>query len=82
MNLNIFKKLLNLRYNSSFKILLFSLVLISIGACSTVKVETRDFIISDEDLIAKKQKVPTKDLGRVNNQTIQMYAQTRLTSDK
>lgn len=43
--------------------ILFSLVLIGLSACSTVKVETRDFIISDQDLQAKNQKIPTKELG-------------------
>lgn len=34
-----------------------------ISACSTVKIGTSDFIVSDSDLAAKKAKVPTKELN-------------------
>jgi pimeloyl-ACP methyl ester carboxylesterase len=57
--------------------ILFSLVLISLSACSTVKVETRDFIVSDQDLQAKNQKIPTKELEPLQKRLNDIQFSTR-----
>ncbi len=49
--------------SKTIRSLLIITSLICLSACSTVKVTTRDFIISDQDLQAQNRKVPSKELA-------------------
>lgn len=58
-----FKEMTSFINRSSFVSILLSFMLLGIVGCATVRVETRDFIISDRDLQDMNKNVPEKDLS-------------------